>query len=543
MNSMIAEMTETRLTVALACVAAAALFAAPLEAKEIPSQSVTAAVETWVRHVTADARPDAIVDYLEAYTVADVTAAYIAHLADGGYCICGADDRLIPVTLYSPQGTYDPQNPDLRALLDDIDRRLARLEQAAQRGDPELDQYRDLLADRAAYWRDLVERRVPASRGGADGRGDPQLMTLPVRDFWHQGSPFNDDTPTLTPGSDEHPVVGCVGTAMAEILYYWQWPPTGEGSNTMDYHWRHADGWISTPLANDPNISPTWPWFDPGNRLRYDPVNHELEMNGYWDGSMRADARRNWTEPGADPDPEYAAALLALWDSLPEQLTPWFADFGATTYDWSLLEDSHSDPPDAGDAEAAKLSRHTSVSVYMWYGMFGSGSGNDIADDAYRMYFRYDPDVTYTTRNVDAMVEEIRWYRTLQLGGSGDTGGHSWVVAGYNTGTTPTEFLMNMGWGGGTTTWHSVDEIFPNSQDHVTQIAPEGVVRFVDHGASGGDGSPAEPYLGLDGALTDAPDNTTLIMKAGSTHALPGSPAVLNKPMTLKGYDVTIALE
>ncbi len=72
-------------------------------------------------------------------------------------------------------------------------------------------------------------------------------------------------------------------------------------------------------------------------------------------------------------------------------------------------------------------------------------TAEDFAVDAYRMYFRYDPDATYATRNVDTMVEEIQWFRPLQLGGSSDTGGHSWVVAGYNTGTTPTEFLMNMG--------------------------------------------------------------------------------------------------
>lgn len=60
---------------------------------------------------------------------------------------------------------------------------------------------------------------------------------------------------------------------------------------------------------------------------------------------------------------------------------------------------------------------------------------------------------------------------------------------------------------------------------------------------NGGDGSPAEPYLGLSGALTNAPDNTTLIMKAGSTHTLPGDPVVMDKPMTLKGYDVYVTKE
>jgi hypothetical protein len=539
MSSTTTEMTRTRLIAALAC--AVAILATPLDAKEINEQDVVAAVETWVRHVTADARPDAVVDHLEAYTSDGVTAAYIAHLADGGYCICGADDRLIPVTLYSLQGTYDPHNPDLRFLLDDIARRLARLEQAAQRRDPVLDQYRDLLADRAAYWRDLVARRVPPPREGKDDRDDPELLTLPVTDYWHQCSPFNDDLPLLTPGSDEHPVVGCVGTALAEIMYYWQWPPTGEGSNTTEYHWRHANGWTSTPLANDPNIDPGWPWFDPGNRLRYDAVNHRLQLRGYWDGSMHYEATVNWDNPDEDPDPEYVAALDLLWESMADQTTPWSADFGAATYNWSILKNSHSDPPDAGDVEVAKLSRHASVAVNMSYGMCASNAGHDAAVTAYKSYFQYDPDATKTPRDVDTMVAEIQWSRPLQIRGDDGVVGHSWVIAGYNSATNPIQFLMNMGWGGGTTRWYSLDEVFPNNQNHVIQIAPEGVVQFVDQGLAGGDGSPNNPLLGLAYALSVVPDDTTLVMKAGSTHTLSGDPVVIDKPMTLKGCGVTIA--
>ncbi|HXK57861.1 MAG TPA: hypothetical protein PLZ16_14575, partial [Gammaproteobacteria bacterium] len=131
----------------------------------------------------------------------------------------------------------------------------------------------------------------------------------------------------------------------------------------------------------------------------------------------------------------------------------------------------------------------------------------------------------------------------VQIRGSGDSGGHSWIAAGYNTSTTPTQFLMNMGWGGGTTDWYSCDEVFPDSQGIVIRIAPQGVVRFVESGATAGDGTPAAPYANLPAALTDAPAGTTLIMKAGSAHTLSGSPAVLSGPLILKGYDVTITTQ
>ena len=126
-------------------------------------------------------------------------------------------------------------------------------------------------------------------------------------------------------------------------------------------------------------------------------------------------------------------------------------------------------------------------------------------------------------------------------------GGHIWAVYGYDKSTDPDGlFLMNMGWGGGGDGWYSCDNVNPGDyefnvgQAHAVQIAPLDVVSFVDHGTTGGDGSPDNPYLGLAHAVQSVPDYTTLIMQAGSTHTLTGTPVTLDRPMTLKGYDVTI---
>lgn len=62
-----------------------------LEAKELVEQEVRAAVETWVRQVTADARPDAVIERMEPHDVNGKTVAYVAQLSGGGFCLCGAD--------------------------------------------------------------------------------------------------------------------------------------------------------------------------------------------------------------------------------------------------------------------------------------------------------------------------------------------------------------------------------------------------------------------------------------------------------------------
>ena len=154
-------------------------------------------------------------------------------------------------------------------------------------------------------------------------------------------------------------------------------------------------------------------------------------------------------------------------------------------------------------------------------------------------HFRYDDDATFASRNVNTMVTEIQWLRPVQLGGQSDSGGHSWVVCGYNKGTSPWQFLMNMGWGGGSTDWYSVDEVFPNDQGHTTRIAPEIVVEFVG-GSAGGDGSPSSPYQTIYTALASAADGATLIFKAGTSHTITGDSLTIDRPVTLKGHNVTI---
>lgn len=49
---------------------------------------------------------------------------------------------------------------------------------------------------------------------------------------WHQGAPYNNYCPM---GDGGRTVVGCVSTAITQIMNYWQWPDMGEGSH--QYYW------------------------------------------------------------------------------------------------------------------------------------------------------------------------------------------------------------------------------------------------------------------------------------------------------------------
>lgn len=522
----------------LLCILTFCLILIPglMQAKELSEQQVRSAVETWVSHVTADARPDAVVEKMEPYLIDGAIMAYIAYLADSGFCLCGANDLVLPVYFYSPQGTYDPSIPDYQDILWEIAERVKYLQKGLEEKDPNLQPYQQALSDRASFWQELMAGRIPERMEDENILAEPVMMELDLTSTWRQGSPYNDQCPQLTPAADEHTIVGCVATAMSQIMYYWRWPNTGVGTGSTTYNYRWRNTWDEEPLATNPNIPAGW-----AGRLEWTAVGVDrLRMNGYWDGSLYAGAQ------DINDAAAYLNALEALYNGLNNASTNCNANFGTTTYNWSIIQDTHTDPPDANDAEAAELCYHAGIAVEMDYGVWSSGADPAKVETALQDHFRYDTDADFQVKDINNMTTEILWLRSFHFRGNSASGGHSWVVFGYNKGTDPNrQFRMNMGWGGGSDGWYSCDAVpggFTIDQRHTIQIAPLNVVKFVG-ATSAGDGSPDDPYGDIEEAVSEAPNEATLIFKAGSDNTFSTATLTITKPLTLKGRDVIIRKE
>jgi hypothetical protein len=65
-----------------------------------------------------------------------------------------------------------------------------------------------------------------------EGRSTRAQVGPMLTSSWHQGSPYNIACPM---GDGGRTVVGCVATAMTQIMKYWEWPPSGIGSHS--YYW------------------------------------------------------------------------------------------------------------------------------------------------------------------------------------------------------------------------------------------------------------------------------------------------------------------
>ena len=137
---------------------------------------------------------------------------YLFNAEEGnGYVVVSGDDRTPAVLGYADHGTIDPQHmPDnMKAFLQNYEWQLAHLNAA---------------------------NAAPANT--VQGEAIAPLM----QSKWNQGWPYNNQTPCF-PGTDSHTSTGCVATAMAQVMYYYQWPQQTTATIPAYYFVNHNEEW------------------------------------------------------------------------------------------------------------------------------------------------------------------------------------------------------------------------------------------------------------------------------------------------------------
>lgn len=132
---------------------------------------------------------------------------------NGGYVIVAADNTSSPILGYSDEGNfaYETAPDGLRFMMDELSRGIAAV---VEQGSP-------ATGDIVARWMNLEKNGcLHTERGLAVVEPLIQLR-------WDQGAPFNMYVPQGCP-------TGCVATAMAQIMKYWEWPVTGTGEHSYN---------------------------------------------------------------------------------------------------------------------------------------------------------------------------------------------------------------------------------------------------------------------------------------------------------------------
>ena len=147
---------------------------------------------------------------------APVNAFYVFDFGSQ-FVMVSADTRVIPVLGYSTESSFGIDNmpENIRRFLDDYTQQIAYALQHLTDADCETN---------VTKWEQWYSGNVPVM-ATMSGVG-PLLQTT-----WNQNSPYNSLCPTDANGPGGHAYAGCVATAMAQIIRYWQYPVHGTGSH------------------------------------------------------------------------------------------------------------------------------------------------------------------------------------------------------------------------------------------------------------------------------------------------------------------------
>lgn len=124
-----------------------------------------------------------------------------------GFVLIAGDDCVTPVLGYSTTGSFsqDDMAPAFKAWLDAVSA--------------------DITAMRTSG-------NGTAKTADADANDQPTIVVAPlIKTQWNQRTPYNDQTPTI---GGAHAMTGCVATALAQVMKYYEWPVTGTGSVHYD---------------------------------------------------------------------------------------------------------------------------------------------------------------------------------------------------------------------------------------------------------------------------------------------------------------------
>jgi hypothetical protein len=198
------------------------LFSLNITAKEVTLADAEKAARNFI-YITMNTYDDGIdfdqIHLTDAFTYkVDGQAAFFVFNLNPGFIIISGDDAYTPVIGYSYKGSFVFENADANYkgfILNYVDQ-IKYIRQNQITALPEIN----------AKWDELLSSNIASLSITRERDVEPLLSST-----WDQGSPYNILCPEDPQGPGGHTWVGCVATAMAQIMYYWRYPENGTGSH------------------------------------------------------------------------------------------------------------------------------------------------------------------------------------------------------------------------------------------------------------------------------------------------------------------------
>jgi hypothetical protein len=190
-----------------------------------PEQAAVVGLNFWKIHATAvkDINPEqAFIVKTSVISENGDPLYYIFNISPTGFVIVSGDDAVIPILGYSFEGNYISENqPDV--FTDWMNHYAVQIESVrTQHLAADINS-----AEQWSYYTNLNPASMP--------KGDTKEVLPLCATRWDQGTNYNYECPAHSAGPGGHCYAGCVATAMAQVMKFWNYPAQGNGSHSY-YH-------------------------------------------------------------------------------------------------------------------------------------------------------------------------------------------------------------------------------------------------------------------------------------------------------------------
>ncbi|MFP4460457.1 MAG: C10 family peptidase [Candidatus Zixiibacteriota bacterium] len=159
--------------------------------------------------------------------------AYVFHLEPTGFIIVSAYTEFPPVYGFSFRNSFSmrehPLNAGLHNVKWDLGRRLEHMDKID----------RNVINENMALW----ESHLSNDSELLELYSDMEIYGPLLDTDWNQSAPYNDYCP-IDPETGETSVVGCVATAMAMVINYYEWPPSVHFDALDDFRKERGDTFL-----------------------------------------------------------------------------------------------------------------------------------------------------------------------------------------------------------------------------------------------------------------------------------------------------------
>ena len=303
--------------------------------------------------------------------------------SEEGFVVMSADDCVKPILGYSFTGEFVtegmPENVRgwLQGYSDEIQYAIDNQMRASN--------------ETAQLWKELAD--------GNSKAGQTTTVVAPlIQTKWNQNKYYNALCPTVSDGQDGHAYTGCVATAMAQIMKYWNYPTRGVGSHSYTWNNQTLSANFGTTTYDWDNMQPYYDYYF---------------VNG-------TDSNAQWLDA---PSPEQISAVATLM------------------YHCGISVDMVYGGQSTGGSAAYTQDVPSALINYFNY----STDAN----------FKYKN--SYSNDEWVAMVKaELNAERPLEYCGSSSGGGHAFVCDGFDNNNY---FHFNWGWSGRYDGYFSLDNL------------------------------------------------------------------------------------